>query len=274
MSDPTPPPAAAAAPAPKSSGSRVVIIVVCVIFGMFLLIGGCVATCVYVAAKKAREISRSAHDKPVYTSILMAATLNPDVQVVSKDEAAATITVRNKRTGEVTTIDTKQYNSESVTEAIEKMTQGVAAATKAAQSAAAHAQAAAGSESAVPDTSGISAGKAAAMDDIVRKLPASAPGYPGGATQEASLNAVGSVRTAQYTFLTLDKIDAVLDFYAGKAQAVGYALVGRQGSTNDEGPTGSLSLSRTTPPGAITVTAETRGGGRLAVTLTLTEGGN
>ncbi|HVU18430.1 MAG TPA: hypothetical protein VHD32_16115 [Candidatus Didemnitutus sp.] len=272
MSDPTPPPATPAAPAPKSSGSKVVIIIVCIVLGFFLLVGGCVATCTYLGAKKLREVSQKMKEKPGYASYLGLQTLvrsNPDLEVVSSDGDKLTLTVRNVKTGKTETIDASKFTADNIQQEVERLTQSAQAMARSAQAAAANADA-----STIPSTSGMSAGKAAALDNIVRKLPASAPGYPGGATQDAVLNAVGNVRTAQYSFLSLDKIDAILDFYEGKAKAAGYEVVGRQGATNDAGPTGTLTLSRTTPPGAITITAESHAGGRLAVSVTLTETGN
>jgi hypothetical protein len=270
MSEPTPP-ASAPQPAPVKSGNRVLIIIVCVVLGFVLLVGGCVSACVYFGAKKAREFSRSAQKNPVYASLSLAASLLPDIEVVSKDEASGKITVRNKRTGEVTTINSNDYTKDNVDQAIEKMTLGAKAAVATAQ-ARPGAGAAAGESKATPaDGPAISAGKAAAMADILKKFPDYAPAYPGGTTLEVSQNAVGDARNANYVFNTSDKLDAVVGFYEKKGVGAGFTVAARTGDSNDFGPTAMLNLVRASPQAVVTLSAESKAGGRVEVTIALTE---
>jgi hypothetical protein len=279
-----PPPAAtppSPGPAPAKSGNRVLIIIVCVVLGFLLLVGGCVATCTYLVSKKARELSRSAQKNPVFTSLSLAASMSPDVEVVSKDESSGKIVVHNKRTGENVTINANDFTPENISQAVEQMTQGAKAAIASAGTGGrienapdqTHASRS-GDGEARPGSSDeprISAGKAEAMAAILKTFPDYVPAYPGGATIEASQNTLGGMRAGNYVFLTADRLDAVMGFYEKKATSSGYSLMGRNGNSNDYGPTASLNLVRTDPQGTITVTAESKEGGRLQVTIVVTE---
>jgi len=125
-STPTPPPplAPATAPAPAKSGNRTLIVVLCVLGGLLLLIGGCVTTCVYYGAKKAKEYAQTAEKNPAYATVSLLASLSPDVVVVSKDAASGKITLRNKKSGEITTLDTHDYTPDNIGRALEDFARG------------------------------------------------------------------------------------------------------------------------------------------------------
>ncbi len=101
---PPPPP-----PPPAKGNNRALIIVLSIIGVIVLIIGGCTVTCAYFAhkaSKKIGEYSREASKNPAMAAISMAVAFNPNVEVVSKDESTGKITLRNKKTGEVVTLDT------------------------------------------------------------------------------------------------------------------------------------------------------------------------
>ena len=62
----------------------------CVIGGLLLLIGGCVATCTVVVARKAKAYGADASQHPELTALSLAAAVHPGIEVVSKDKAADT----------------------------------------------------------------------------------------------------------------------------------------------------------------------------------------
>jgi len=260
-SAPTPPPAA-----PAKSGNRVVIIIVCLVVGFLLLVGGCVSTCVYLAAKKAKEFSREAHQNPVYASLSLAASLNPDVQVLSKDPAAGKITVRNKKTGETLTLNAGDYTSETVSQALEKMSQGVRSAARAAPAKATARPAPAATAPAATSQAGPTAA-------LVAKFPDYLPGYPRSTTVEASLNALGATRVIEYEFTSGDNLDDILAFYEKKATAAGFTVMGHESAAGDHGPTADLSLMRPSPQATLSVHGEGQGGGGVRVTINLAEAG-
>jgi hypothetical protein len=275
MSQPTPP-ASPAPAAPAKSGNRVVIIIVCIVLGFVLLVGGCVSACVYFTAKKAKEFSRIAQKNPVYASLSLAASLTPGVEVLSKDETSGKITVRNKRTGETTVINSNDYTKDDLDQAIQRMTQGAQAVAAQAAAQMPRPPSGATNNSDGPDSgpageSPISTAKAAAMAGILQKFPDYLPAYPSGTTLEASQNAVAGIRTDSYVFSTGDKLDAVVDYYEKKASAAGFTVTGRSGDSNDFGSTATLTLTRANPTGTLTLTAESKAGGRVQGSIVVTE---
>jgi len=123
-STPTPPPPVPPA-VPAKSGSRTLIIVLCILGGLLLLIGGCVTTCVYYGAKKAREYAETAEKNPAFATVSLIASLSPDVSVVSKDAASGKITLRNAKSGETITLDTTEYTPENIGRVVEEFARGL-----------------------------------------------------------------------------------------------------------------------------------------------------
>jgi hypothetical protein len=277
----TPPPAPPPAPVPAKSGNRTLIIILCVFLGILLLIGGCVATCTYIVARKAKELGREAQRNPAFVSLSLAASLDPDIQVVSKDENSGKITLKNKKTGEVVTIDTTQYTAENIGKAFEKFAEQSqkAAATMSKQmtasddsngkSSSSSSNASSESESA-PEPK-ISAGKAAALAATLKKFPSYVPAYSGGTTTEASQTVMGAGKFSNYVFLTSDKPETVVDFYEKKLTGAGFTALGRNNDSNDNGPTSSAGFAQADSQGTASITAETQEGGRVKVSVVLME---
>lgn len=87
--------------APKSNSSSNAVKVIAIGCGGLLLLGliaGGIFT--WYAAKKAKEFA----ENPAYGSLKLAVMANPDLESVSSDAAAGTITVLDKRTGKTTTL--------------------------------------------------------------------------------------------------------------------------------------------------------------------------
>ncbi len=104
---PMPPPMAAAphgAPAGKKKTSPLVwVLVGCgglvLLAAIVMLVGG------YFVAKKAGGYLKDAEKNPAMAAAKMIVAMNPELETVSSDEATGTITIRNKKTGEVVTVD-------------------------------------------------------------------------------------------------------------------------------------------------------------------------
>ena len=107
------------------NSNKTLIIVLCVIGAIILIIGGCVTTCALVVRKKAMDYSRQAQKNPTYAALSFAASVHPDIQIVSQDENTGKITLRNKRTGEKVTINTNDYTPENIGKALEQVSRGV-----------------------------------------------------------------------------------------------------------------------------------------------------
>jgi len=69
------------------------------IVAIVLLVGG------LFVAKKVGSFADDAKKNPAMATAKMIVAMNPDLETVSTDESAGTITIRNKKTGEVMTVD-------------------------------------------------------------------------------------------------------------------------------------------------------------------------
>lgn len=101
---PPPPPAQPAAAPPKKGTSPLVwILVGCgallLVVALALLVGG------LFVAKKVKDVVGDAGKNPAMAAAKLVAAANPDIELVSADEDAQTVTLRNKKTGEVMTFD-------------------------------------------------------------------------------------------------------------------------------------------------------------------------
>ena len=104
---PIPPPMApaplGAAPGQKKTSPLVWILVGCgglvLLVAIIMLVGG------YFVAKKAGGYLKEAEKNPAMAAAKMIVAMNPELETVSADEDAGTITIRNKKTGEVMTVD-------------------------------------------------------------------------------------------------------------------------------------------------------------------------
>src|SRR2546430_17634365 len=117
---PSPPP-----PAPGGKSNKTLFIVLGILLGLFLIVGGCVATCTYVVSKKAKEYSKEAGKNPQFAAISLAASLNPAIEVVSKDATTGIITIKDKESGKIQQIDTNKNSGENIGKAIEDLSKQI-----------------------------------------------------------------------------------------------------------------------------------------------------
>jgi hypothetical protein len=101
---PAPPQTLPPAPAAQKKTSPLVwVLVGCgglvLIVAIVLLVGG------LFVAKKVGSFAKDAEKNPAMAAAKMVVAMNPDLETVSTDESAGTITIRNKKTGEVMTVD-------------------------------------------------------------------------------------------------------------------------------------------------------------------------
>jgi hypothetical protein len=264
-------------PASGGSGKKILIVVLCVFLGLFVLIGGCVAACTFIVAKKAKELKTSSERNPTMAALSVAIAFQPDLTVISKNEATGHMKVKNKRTGEITDIDTNQYNAQNITEALERAmnnqgnrsapppapltnesSSNETSASNDASSSSSNESAASSSESEEPT---VSPAKAAALNAAVKKLPSFLPAYPGAKATAASLNSIAGISLGNYEFFSSDKPDTISDFYEKKLTAANFTIAAKNSDTNDYGPTATLVANRTDPAGTCAITAESQKNG-------------
>jgi hypothetical protein len=249
---PTPPPPPPPA-APAKSGNRTLIIVLCILGGLFLIIGGCVATCTYVGYKKAKEYSGDMRKDPQFATVNMIASLTPNLQVVSKDPEARKITIKNKKTGETVTLDLNDLSADKMEKAMQQFAKGqkVTLATK--SDSEANEQAAASTKEeeqpapAKPAPESISPARASANAAVLKKFPSFLPAYRGGKTLEASLQTIAGTTIGNYAFTTGDSVETVADFYEKALADAGFTIVNKDSGTDENGATASVLANHTGP---------------------------
>jgi len=98
-----PPPMPPAPGAKKKTSPLVWILVGC--GGLVLLVAIIMLVAGVFVAKKAGSYLKEAEKNPAMAAAKMVVAMNPDLETVSADDAAGTITIRNKKSGEVVTLD-------------------------------------------------------------------------------------------------------------------------------------------------------------------------
>lgn len=263
---PLPPPLPPPIPAAKG-GNNTLVIILCVLGGLVLLAGGCVAACTYFVSKKAHAYAAEAQRNPRLAAISLAASLHPDIQIVSKNENTGQITLRNKKTGEVVKLDLNDYSSENISRKLDQFAQGMRSESQSSAQSNPPAETPAAEASSEPK---ISPARAAALAVATGKLPDFLPAYRGGTTTQAVTNTYGNATIINYEFLTPDAPETVADFYEKTLTAGGFAVLGRQNSSDDNGATVMLSLQHAQPPVAVVSLNAGIKHGRTAVAIVST----
>jgi hypothetical protein len=260
MTTPPPPPPSAPPPppppppaAPVKGSNRTLIIVLCILGGLFLIIGGCMATCTYFVHKKATEYSADVKKDPQLATVNMIASVTPNLQVVSKDAAARKITIRNKKTGEVVTLDLNNLSSDNMEKAVQQFAKGQKVSTPAQSDSETSEPAAASAMTeelpapAKPAPESISPARASAFAAALKRFPAFIPAYRGGKTLEASLGEIAGNTMGTYVFTTGDPVETVADFYEKALTDGGFTIASRESGTDENGATTSILAQHTDP---------------------------
>lgn len=261
---PAPAPASPAAPAKKSN---TLVIVLCVVLGIVvLLIGSCVATCVYVG-KKAKDYAKESQKHPQISALALAATFYPGVEIVSKDLDAGTIVLKNKKTGETVKLDAGSFSEDRVAEVLERFAQ-----RKGSKQSSGSAGATTPSEPEPSAGSTVSPAPAAAQDSTLTKFPADFPIYTSGGvkTLEATQQGMAGMSSSQHVFLTGDSPEVVADYYAKKLTAAGYTLKASENGSDDHGSTATRLFQKDGMNATFNVTARVEDGRtRVEVSLVM-----
>ena len=222
--------------------------------------------------KKGKAYSQQAEKNPQLAAISFAATVHPDLQIVSKDEASGKITLRNKKTGKVMTLDTTQYTADNVEQVLEQVMRGQQPTVAPSAPSEESAPAASKAEEAPPEPAepAVSPAKAANLATTVKQFPAYVAVYPGGTTTDASVGSFGGMTIGSYQFTTTDKPEAVVDFYEKKITASGFTVAFKNAASDSNGPSATLVASHAEGQRNFTVNAETDSGGRTSVTIGFT----
>lgn len=243
-------PAAMPAPTPKKTSPLVWVLVGCgvivLLVVLVLAVGG------FIIGKKVKDFAKDAERNPAVAAAEMAVRFNPEIEVVDKDYDRGTITIRNKKTGEVLTMDAEDVKNGRIrfrNEKGEEMTfEGKGEGDK-------------GQFKMSTKEGEVTFGAGAKAD-----LPSWLPAYPGAETQGTYSGSDADSVAGGYTFQTGDSVQEVLDFYKGKLQGEGLEV--STSTFQQDGRTAGGSATGTGGGREVHVGAMRGDDGRTAVTVT------
>jgi hypothetical protein len=237
---PVPPPPPPGVPVKKKTSPLVWILVGCL--GLFIIGGVIFAAATFFVAKKAKGFIEEASANPIRTAAETMVRLNPELELVSTDDEAQTMTIRNTTTGEVSTFDWSDIQNGNMT-----------------------------FESTGADGETESATFGMGGSDV----PSWFPQYPAAAEVSVLVNATQDGQESMiWTFTTTDEVADVLGFYEQNLNRDGWTA-SRTDSTAGDVSNGSIDA--TSGEGARTVNMVVSKSGadptQVMVTYTGTPGG-
>ena len=176
--------------------------------GVLVLIGVIGVFIVGVIAK--RQIDKF-EDNPAMAAATLAVKLNPDLELVESDAEKNTLTIKDKKTGEVMTFSAEDIKEGKITFTTKDGTTTIDG--NAAED---------GGTGSVTVTDG--KGETATFvggGDAPKNLPTWVPTYPGGTTTGSFDATSNNERTAAFSVTTSDSVDDVIAFYEGKLKEAG-----------------------------------------------------
>jgi len=221
-------PGAASAPPPapqQGSGTKLILWIVGIVVGL-LLIG--FASCAVLGFYAVHKVKQAGFDSdlmktnPALATAKMAVTMNPDTEVVSSDDKAGTITVRDKKTGKVITM---KFDPQKKAMVITDETGKTTSLTTTGEGANA------GME--VKSSEGTMK-----MGSTADKAPDWVPVYPGSTPQATFSSTTAQEQTGSYAFVTRDPAEKVVSFYGDSLKSAGFAVSNM--ISNSEGKTGGM----------------------------------
>jgi hypothetical protein len=161
----------------------------------------------YFAVNKAKQVAGELEKNPEFTVAKWMVQTNDDVELVSSDETKGTLTVKDKKTGKVITINFRQvkddgsisFSSDEGEATIEARGDGSS-----------------GSVSIKSDKGSVVMGGGASVD-----LPDWMPQYPGSSPQGVFSARSDEGRSQSFHFITSDSSSDVIDFYEEELKGAG-----------------------------------------------------
>jgi hypothetical protein len=214
------------APAPqKSSGTKLILWIVGIIVGLTLLGFGSCAVIGFYAMHKVKQAGLDSDlmkKNPALATAKMAVAMSPDAEIVSSDDDAGTIVVRDKKTGKTTTMKFDPAKKSMVI--IDESGKSVSMTTTGE-----------GSNGGIEVKSSEGTMKLGARSD---KAPAWVPAYPGSSPQNTYSATNAGEQTGSFMFTTSDAAEKVIAFYGDTLKAHGFTVSNM--TSNSEGKTGGM----------------------------------
>jgi hypothetical protein len=219
------PPAPVPPAAPKSSGTKVLLWIAGIVVGLILLaFGSCAAIGFYAMHKmKGAGFSQDLMKKnPGLAGAMMAVTMNPDMEIVSSDEKAGTVVVRDKKSGKVVTMKFDPDKKMMVITDDKGNTTSMSTSGE--------------GSNATMEVKGPEGSMK--MGTNADKAPDWVPVYPGSSPQNTFSATRANEQTGTYTFVTKDAADKVIAFYGDSLKSAGFTVSNM--TTNSEGKAGGM----------------------------------
>ena len=218
-----------------------------VVLGMIALVAGG-----WWVKNKATQYADKFEKNPTMAAAELAVGMNPELEIVKMDEEKSTLTVRNKKTGEVMTLNAEDAKNGKFT-----------VETK--------------DGKATYDSSGVKVTGADGKESTFQagggapqNLPSWLPVYPGGTTQGSFDSTSGEERTAAFSMTTTDPADKVLSFYEQKLKDAGLK-VDRTNFDSNGVKSGVVNGTGENPVRQVGVTVGTQDDGSTQASVTFSE---
>lgn len=191
-------------PAKKGLSIWVWVAIGCV--GILVLGGAAVGVGTWWVARKAKAAIAEYQDNPAMATVKMLTAVNPDLELVSTDEAAGKVTIKNKKTGEVVTVDLEDIKNGKINF---ETAEGKASLNFDQQAGTMEVQGADGSTASFGGSA---------------ELPSWVPGYPGATPEGVYAAEDASQKSGTFGLTTSDSVSDVFAFYKKELEGAGFKV--------------------------------------------------
>ena len=172
-----------------------------------LVLGGAVAAVgTWWVAKKAKSVVAEYKDNPGMAAVKMMTAMNPDLELVSSDEATGKVTIKNKKTGEVVTVNMADIQNGKISFDTPQGSSSMSFDQNA-------------GKVEVHGANGQTASFGASA-----QLPSWIPAYPGAAAEGVYAAEDSSQSGGTFGLTTGDGVTQVFDFYKSQLEGAGFKV--------------------------------------------------
>lgn len=225
------------APPQTGGGSKVLLWILGIFVGFVLFVMVSCAAIGFYIAHKAKQYGNN----PVYAVTRMAVAANRDLELISSDDSAGTMTIRDRRTGKVGTLKfdpvrktmvAVDQDGKSASFRFDPNKQALVVTNEDGRTATISAEAQ-GDHLEVKSDDGT-----VKLDTNADQTPNSIPAYPGAAPQNNLSANDGKNAGGAYVFFTKDPVDKVLTYYSDTLKSSGYKI--SSATSNSNGKAGGM----------------------------------
>ena len=217
-----PPPPQAQQPAKKKGMGVVGWLAIGCLVVLLLGLGSCFA-CTYYAKKKLGQFSEEMQKNPEMMAAKLVVKMNPDLELVSTDDQAGTLTVKNTKTGETVTVSVADAKEGKFSITTDKGTATLDANQDGTLK--------------VTDGQGNTATYGVGGE---ASMPSWLAAYPNGAATTNYKADTAEAKTAMVVFTTSDSIENVMNWYEQQLQGAGLSVQKQLMSTGSTASGGTV----------------------------------